>query len=117
MARCHPGAGIWGFAAVLVVLLCGPRDLRAQGSVEGPSVPVAAGPCFSCHGPFGRPETIDYPIIGGQSAAYLASALRAYRAGQRSGELAELMAPFAQPLDDRAIEDLAAFFSSLRSLR
>lgn len=102
---------------MLVVLLCGSRDLRAQGGADGPSVPVAAAPCLSCHGPFGRPENTDYPIIGGQNAAYLAAALRAYRTGQRTGDSAATMTPFAQPLDDRAIEDLAAFFSSLRSLR
>ena len=117
MERCRSGRGTWRLAAVLVVLFCGSRDLRAQGGADGPSVPVAAGPCLSCHGPFGRPENTDYPIIGGQNAAYLASALRAYRAGQRSGESAETMAPFAQPLDDRVIEDLAFFFSTLRSLR
>ena len=117
MARCRSVRGLWCCAAVLLLLLCGSRDLRAQGGADGPSVPVAAGTCLSCHGPFGQPENTEYPIIGGQNAAYLASALRAYRAGQRSGESAETMAPFAQPLDDRAIEDLAAFFSSLRSLR
>jgi cytochrome c553 len=99
------------------LLLCDPGGLRAQGSTDGPSVPAAAGPCLSCHGPFGRPENLDYPIIGGQNASYLAAALRAYRAGQRTSELAQTMAPFAQPLDDRAIEDLAYFFSTLRSLR
>lgn len=117
MAGCHPGRGIRRFAAAMMVLLCGPWEVRAQGGAEGPSVPVAAGPCLSCHGPFGRPENLDYPIIGGQNAAYLAAALRAYRAGQRSGASAETMTPFAQPLDDRAIEDLAFFFSTLRSLR
>jgi cytochrome c553 len=109
---------MWRAAAMLVVFLCCIRDAGAQAvATDGPSVPAAAGPCLSCHGAFGQPENTDYPIIGGQNAAYLAAALRAYRAGQRAGELAETMTPFAQPLDDRAIEDLAAFFSTLRSLR
>jgi cytochrome c553 len=117
MARLRSCARTWRFAAVLAALLCDPRGLRAQGGADWPSVPLAAGPCLSCHGPFGRPENLDYPIIGGQNASYLAAALRAYRAGQRTGELAETMTPFAQQLDDRAIEDLAAFFATLRSLR
>jgi cytochrome c553 len=109
---------IWRVAAVLVVLLSSHGDGRAQGAgSQGPSVPVAAGPCLSCHGPFGQPENLEYPIIGGQNAAYLASALRAYRGGQRTGETAEIMAPFAQTLDDRTIDELAAFFAMLRSLR
>lgn len=100
-------------AAALAVLLSGHRDARAQA----PTVPGAAAVCLSCHGPFGRPENLDYPIIGGQNAAYLASALRAYRAGQRTGEAVEAMANVAKELDDRTIDDLAAFFSSSRSLR
>jgi cytochrome c553 len=109
---------IWRFAALLVVLLSGHRDGRAQGpGAQAPSVPEAAAVCLSCHGPFGRPENLEYPIIGGQNAAYLAAALRAYRGGQRSGEAAELMVSVAQPLDDRTIDELAAFFATLRSLR
>lgn len=117
MARCRPGRRTWRCAAALVVLLGGQADLRAQNGGQGPAVPEAAAPCLSCHGPFGRPENTDYPIIGGQNAAYLAAALRAYRAGLRTGESAGTMAPFAQPLDDPTIDALAAFFSTLRSLR
>lgn len=100
-------------AALLAIIILGDRHAGAQA----PAVPDAAAVCLSCHGPFGRPETPEYPIIGGQNAAYLASALRAYRAGQRTGEAAGVMTGVAEPLDDRTIEDLAAFFSSLRSLR
>ena len=116
MARSPSALGLWRLVAVLVLLVAGQRDGQAQGA-GAPSVPEAAAPCLSCHGAFGRPDNLDYPIIGGQNAAYLAAALRAYRAGRRSGELADTMAPFAQPLDDRTIDELAAFFASLRSLR
>ena len=105
-------------AAVLALLAAGPRDGLAQGAgPEAPSVPEAAAPCLSCHGAFGRPDNLELPIIGGQNAPYLAAALRAYRAGQRSGVLAETMTSVAQPLDDRTIDEVAAFFSSLRALR
>jgi cytochrome c553 len=113
----RPRAGRLWLAALLAALLCAPASPRAQGTTNGPAVPEAASQCLSCHGPFGRPDNTDFPIIGGQNASYLAAALRAYRAGQRTGELAETMTPFAQQLDDRAIEDLAAFFATLRSLR
>lgn len=117
MTGWRPRAGRWRLAAFLGALLCAPADLRAQGTADGPPVPAAAAQCLSCHGPFGRPDNTDFPIIGGQNQSYLAAALRAYRAGQRTSDLAQTMTPFAQPLDDRTIEDLAAFFSTLRSLR
>lgn len=133
MATCRSGPINWRLAAVLVVLLSGHRDGNAQGTAApvaaappaaapvsaapASAVPDAAAVCQSCHGAFGRPDNLDYPIIGGQNASYLASALRAYRAGQRTGETADLMAPFAKPLDDRTIDELAAFFATLRSLR
>jgi cytochrome c553 len=113
----RPRAGKWWLAAALAALLCAPASPRAQGTTNDPPVPEAAAQCLSCHGSFGRPDNLDYPIIGGQNASYLAAALRAYRAGQRTSDLAQTMTPFAQGLDDRTIEDLAAFFSTLRSLR
>lgn len=100
------------------LLLLPPLEAHAQGAAaQAGTVPASAEQCLSCHGPFGRPDNPDYPIIGGQNAAYLAAALRAYRAGQRTSELAATMAGFAQPLDDRTIDELAAFFAGLRSLR
>ena len=116
MAKRRSGQMIRRSAAALVVFLSSHSSGRAQDP-PAPSVPEAASVCLSCHGPFGRPDNLDYPIIGGQNAAYLASALRAYRGGQRTGEAAEMMASVARPLDDRTIDELAVFFASLRSLR
>ena len=30
-------------------------------------MPEAAAPCLSCHGAFGRPDNLEFPIIGGKS--------------------------------------------------
>lgn len=111
-------AGRWRLPAAIGVLLLLPLDAGAQGGpAAAGTLPASAEQCLSCHGPFGRPDNPDYPIIGGQNAAYLAAALRAYRAGQRTSELAATMAGFAQELDDPTIDELAAFFAGLRSLR
>lgn len=98
--------------------------LPAAGQTAAPptadppmSLPDMLNQCQSCHGASGRPDNDEFPIIGGQNRAYLAGALRAFRAGQRNGPNAETMQPFAKELTDAQIDALAAFFSTLRNLR
>lgn len=87
-------------------------------TVDPPAtLPELLQQCQSCHGASGRPNNDEFPIIGGQNRAYLMSALRAFRAGERGGGNAETMLPFAKDLTDAQIEALAAFFSTLRNLR
>jgi cytochrome c553 len=70
--------------------------------------------CASCHGSDGRSTVIpQYPKIGGQSAAYLVNALKAYRDGRRQGTFAAVMAEVAKPLSDADIANLAAYVESL----
>jgi cytochrome c553 len=74
--------------------------------------------CASCHGADGRSTVVpEYPKIGGQSAAYVASALKAYRGGRRQGTYAAIMAEVAKPLTDEDIANLAAYVESLDSAR
>jgi cytochrome c553 len=54
-----------------------------------------------------------YPKIGGQSAAYVVNALKAYRDGRRQGTFASVMAEVAKPLTDADIANLAAYIESL----
>lgn len=118
MVRDRLSPGTWRIALLIIVLVSGHWDARAQGAgAASPTVPEAASVCLSCHGALGRPDNVEYPIIGGQNAAYLAAALRAYRARQRTGDLAETMTAFVRELDDPTIDQLAAFFAALRSLR
>jgi len=70
--------------------------------------------CATCHGADGRSTVVpQYPKIGGQSAAYLVNALKAYRDGRRQGTYASLMAAVAKPLSDEQIADLALYIQSL----
>jgi cytochrome c553 len=86
---------------------------------QPPSATVAAGrekfvQCASCHGADGRSTVIEqYPKIGGQSGAYVVSALKAYRDGRRLGTYAAVMAEVAKPLSDADIANLAAYIESL----
>lgn len=68
--------------------------------------------CLGCHGVQHYVNTYPsyhVPYIAGQHEAYIISALKAYRAGQRNHQT---MQANAGSLSDQDIEDIAAFFSS-----
>jgi cytochrome c553 len=94
----------------LLVALSATTPVLAQQAA--PSIPLTAVPCLSCHGASGRPELADVPIIAGQQEAYLAHALRAYKAGQRDGGQALVMREMVKHLSDEDIEMLAAWFGA-----
>lgn len=72
------------------------------------------GACVACHGANGNTTTSPaFPKIGGQNAAYVAAALHAYKAGQRTGGTAQMMQPMAQGLSDQDIDNLAAYIATL----
>ena len=68
--------------------------------------------CIGCHGiadyKSSFPEVYRVPRIGGQSAGYIASALHAYKKGERRHPT---MRGVAQSLSDQDILDLAALYS------
>ena len=68
--------------------------------------------CEGCHGIPGYrtayPDVYHVPKLGGQSAAYLANALNAYKAGQRKHPS---MRGIAAGLSDKDIADLAAYYA------
>jgi cytochrome c553 len=70
-----------------------------------------AAACAACHGPQGLSVAPDAPNLAGQPELYLAAQLKAYRDGTRRHEVMSLM---AKPLSDADIEDLAAWFGSLK---
>ncbi|MDH4052243.1 MAG: c-type cytochrome [Rubrivivax sp.] len=77
---------------------------------------VAAGraksqACSVCHGQIGLSSAPDAPNLAGQPALYLAAQLKAYRSGARAHEV---MAVLAKTLSDEDIDNLAAWFSSIR---
>lgn len=68
--------------------------------------------CEGCHGIPGYrtayPDVYSVPKLGGQTATYLASALHAYKAKQRSHPS---MRGIAASLSDQDIADLAAYYA------
>ena len=68
--------------------------------------------CIGCHGIPGYkatfPEVFQVPMIGGQSAKYIESALKAYQKGDRKHPS---MKGIASSLSDQDIADVAAFYA------
>ncbi|PRY73110.1 c-type cytochrome [Halomonas ventosae] len=87
-------------------------DAQAAGDPEAGKGKIAA--CAACHGTDGMGTAPIYPNLAGQSAAYLESAMKAYRDGQRGGGMSAIMAPQAQGLSDEDIADIAAYYASLQ---
>ena len=57
-----------------------------------------------------------YPRLAGQNAAYMANRLRLWKGGLAPGTDGEaIMAPIARALNERQIEDVAAYFAALGS--
>jgi cytochrome c553 len=70
--------------------------------------------CIGCHGIVGYqadfPQVYKVPKIAGQDAKYIASALTAYRAGDRKFPT---MRSVASALSDQDIADIAAYYAQL----
>ena len=68
--------------------------------------------CIGCHGITGYqasfPEVYKVPMISGQSAKYLVSALNAYKRGERKHPT---MRGIAETLSDQDMADLAAYYT------
>ena len=77
------------------------------------SIGVAA--CSACHAPNGAGNhAAGYPALSGQDAAYTELQLKAFRAGERMYDEAEVMRTNAARLNDAEIAALASFISGLR---
>ena len=68
-------------------------------------------PCSTCHGLNGMSTLNEAPNLAGQPLIYLIEQLRAYRSGKRQNEI---MAIIAKPLTNGDIEDLAAWYNSIK---
>lgn len=73
-----------------------------------------SGMCAGCHGVNGKALIPTYPNIAGQNQQYLVSALKAYRSKERNGGQSAVMQGMAGALSDNDIENLSAYFASLK---
>ncbi|GAB3516758.1 hypothetical protein GCM10027400_31120 [Pseudoxanthomonas daejeonensis] len=99
-----------------------PTEPVAAAAPAAPAAPVGnaetgrqlAYTCQGCHGITGYKNaypSFKVPLIGGQSAEYLAQALHEYQQGKRKHPTMQAQ---AQSFSDQDIADIAAFLSTLK---
>lgn len=71
--------------------------------------------CAACHSPTGAGNpAAGYPHLAGQHAQYLATQLKAFRSGKRSGtDLAKVMDSVSNQLTDKQIKTVASYLQGL----
>jgi len=67
--------------------------------------------CAPCHGLDGLSKAMNAANIAGQLELYLIEQLKAYRSGARQHEQMSIV---AEPLTDKEIADLAAYYSAIK---
>ena len=72
---------------------------------------VANSRCISCHGKTGISTNPMYPNLAGQHALYLAKQMRDFQSGKRQDPVMNAM---MNGVSDASIEDLAAYFNSIK---
>lgn len=100
-------------AAAALALLAAPSGMAAGNPDAGR---VKANTCMGCHGIPAYTNaypTYRVPKLGGQSADYLAAALKAYKSGERPHKTMQAQ---AVSLSDQDIEDIAAYLAGAPAL-
>lgn len=95
----------------LVSLMTLPVAMAAGDAAAGKAKSAV---CASCHGADGKALMPAYPNLAGQNEEYLVSALTSYRSKERQGGNAALMHAMAANLSDDDINNLAAYYASLK---
>ena len=102
-----------GFAQLRKTLICLPVlvSLPAFAGGDAAAGKTRAIACAGCHGSNGVSTNPMWPSLAGQKEQYLAKQMRDFRDGKRADPV---MAPMAQGLSDQDIDNLAAYFSSMK---
>ena len=95
-----------GIAACVMLGLVGPAN--AAGDVQAGKAKAAA--CAPCHGANGQ-GVAPNPPLAGKSEAQLIQALKDFKSGKRDNAV---MKGMANPLSDQDMENLAAYYASLK---
>ena len=107
---------ILGLAAPAVLAQSAPASPATPAAASAPTGTTRTGGkaamCIGCHGIPGYrmayPHVYHVPMIAGQNAKFIESALNAYKSGERKHPT---MAAIAVSLSDADISELAAYYS------
>ena len=96
----------------ILLVLAGLAQFATAADAAGADVPAKVEMCIGCHGIPGYkavfPEVFQVPKIGGQSAKYIESALKAYQKGERKHPS---MNGVAAGLSEQDIAAVAAYYA------
>ena len=96
-------------STMITIVLLGATSVAVAGDAAAGKAKATI--CAACHGPEGISLNDLWPNLRGQKEAYLVKQIKAFRDGSR---VDPTMAPMVNPLTDEDIENLAAYFSSLK---
>lgn len=103
------------YAALPIASTSGPANLPGSRHplYDYGDVTRGLAPCASCHGQDGESGVPAVPPLAGQSAAYIAEQLRAWKRGDRQNDPGHVMLKISQSLTPAEIDALSAFAASL----
>lgn len=94
----------------MAIALAGVQGLAQAADAAAGKAKAAV--CAGCHGPAGVSANPLWPNLAGQKDKYLVKQMQDFKSGARNNN--PMMTPMAKPLSDADIENLAAYFSSLK---
>ena len=95
--------------AMFAVLAMSSISVFAAGDINAGKAKSAS--CAACHGAAGISPSPEWPNLANQKAAYLVNQLKAFKDGSRKSPL---MAPMAMSLTEQDMQNLAAYYASLK---
>ena len=97
------------YTFILLILMAGIVVQTQAADITAGKAKSAA--CTACHGGAGISSNPLWPNLAGQQKGYLEKQLKGFRSGERQDPL---MSPMATNLSDTDIQNLSAYYYSLR---
>ena len=97
--------------ALLFVLLLAAGTVQAGGDAANGE--ALAAECAMCHGDNGEGDGGDTPALAGMDEAAHVAALKGYASGEKE-DASGMMADYAAALSEQDMEDLAAYYATLK---
>ncbi len=94
----------------ILIMIGAMLPLAAQAGDAKAAEPQATTLCAGCHGPRGISSNPLWPNLAGQQEQYLIKQMKDYKEGRRADPV---MGPLAQTMDDKDIENFAAYYTAL----
>ena len=104
LMKCLP----WAVGLVLLSVSAG--ALAKPSAAEGKAI---SGQCAACHGARGVAVNTKYPDLAGQNYQYLVYSLKRFKSGKRDNAI---MNGIAKGLSSKQIDDLAAYYASIKKI-